>query len=265
MKQFVKALVAVLVCVATAAVADIRLGDAKRNTVLSTPDSVTGAIAVAIGPLATTQQVSNVLTVATNALGVANAAVKPNETGGVTLTTNPQFGMANSRFDSIAVGEKVVVTNAPTYVAGGNSRSQSFAIGFGSEARAYRSFALGERAITRNTLESQSFGYGEDYAAFVWSGQMFDEYFGHGTGTFSIDPYGGLGGFWIGEDRMSDLLNAKANTNSLSVVAKSGQYADLIGAPFLPSWPSVDIATNITWTVVVSNGHWLVYGTETTP
>jgi len=33
----------------------------------------------------------------------------------------------------------------------------------------------------------------------------------------------------------------------------------------LPTWPSIDIATNIVWNVVVSNGHWLVYGTEVTP
>ena len=36
---------------------------------------------------------------------------------------------------------------------------------------------------------------------------MFVDYFGHGTGTFNIDPYGGLNGFYIGEDRMSDIIN----------------------------------------------------------
>lgn len=30
----------------------------------------------------------------------------------------------------------------------------------------------------------------------------------------------------------------------------------------IPQWPSADIATNIVWSVTVSNGHWLVTGTE---
>ena len=177
-------------------------------------DPIWGAVSVAVtdgaAKGATAIQVETdpvALPIATNALAVAQDAVHTNETGGITLLKDSRYGLAVSRFNSVAIGENVVITNAPSYLDGGNSRSQSFAIGFGAEARAYRSFALGERAITRNTLDAPTPGYGEDYAAFVWSGRMFVDYFGHGTGTFNIDPYGGLDGFYIGEDRMSDIIN----------------------------------------------------------
>jgi len=77
------------------------------------------------------------------------------------------------------------------------------------------------------------------------------------TGWFRIDV-----SRLVTSNDLAVSLSAKANTVDLSPVASSGSYTDLIGAPNLSSWPSLDIATNLVWSVVVSNGHWLVYENE---
>jgi hypothetical protein len=57
-------------------------------------------------------------------------------------------------------------------------------------------------------------------------------------------------------------LSVATNQAVYAAVATTNQVAEAVAAI---SWPSLDSATNILWTVSVSNGHWLIIGTEVTP
>ncbi|MBR1609343.1 MAG: hypothetical protein IJ678_06980, partial [Kiritimatiellae bacterium] len=105
--------------------------------------------------------------------------------------------------DSVAVGAHVAATG-----------DQSFAAGWGNKASGGRSVALG----IRTTADSpQAIAAGADAVstnanAAVWSGvetggpQFGPPYGSHGTGTWSINPVGGVGGAWIGELPLAGLL-----------------------------------------------------------
>lgn len=57
------------------------------------------------------------------------------------------------------------------------------------------------------------------------------------------------------------VVTNSAPSRAATLITVSQHDADPLAHPGL-NWPSLDIATNIAWQVVVSNGHWLVYGTE---
>ena len=59
---------------------------------------------------------------------------------------------------------------------------------------------------------------GHDYA-FSWSGdgsRLDNPYQSHGPGTFNVNPLGGLAGFWVGEETLSDIIGAKADKTAIS-------------------------------------------------
>ena len=58
---------------------------------------------------------------------------------------------------------------------------------------------------------------GDNYS-FAWSGyfSVSKKYESHGAGTFNINPYGGLSGFWIGEQTLYSILTNKADKSDIS-------------------------------------------------
>ena len=131
------------------------------------------------------------------------------------------------------------------------SGSYSHAEGRGTTASGNGSHAEGEIATasgnyshaegsytTASGLYSHAAGYmaqtrsGDDYS-FAWNGdeKQGDPYLSHGIGTFNINPFGGLDGFYIGEQTLASILTNKADASSLAPVATSGNYDDLRGKP----------------------------------
>lgn len=109
----------------------------------------------------------------------------------------------------------------------------------------------------------------DDYA-FVFNGVNFpnidDRYFSHGEGTFNVNPKDGIGGFYIGDTSLSDILQEysedfKTYTNSVvaAAVQESHIYTDgkisslnesisavsssieIIGSDYLDSNDKIDI------------------------
>ena len=88
--------------------------------------------------------------------------------------------------------------------------------------------------------------YSEHALAFVWSGRLpgeFDPiYYSESPGTFNINPEGGLTGFRIGSQTMASIIEPLATSNWVNSIR--GVFPD--------------IASNVVYHVVVSNGHWLI-------
>lgn len=89
------------------------------------------------------------------------------------------------------------------------------ASGRGSHAEGTITTALGSGSHTdgfnSRTREIDSY-------AFSWNGDITraDPYESHGEGTFNINPAGGLGGFYIGEQTLAGILTNKADKSSIS-------------------------------------------------
>lgn len=92
---------------------------------------------------------------------------------------------------SIASGYRVSTPGAYSLAWGNYSRSlanYARAYGLNSSAEREYSIAIGIRAVATNEY------------ALSWQGGPTDAfYFSHGAGTFNINPFGGVDGFWIGE------------------------------------------------------------------
>lgn len=91
----------------------------------------------------------------------------------------------------------------------------SHAEGFVTTAEGFASHTEGGKA---RTLSGHTL-------AFAWNGDNSrsedDPYTSHGEGTFNVNPVGGLGGFWIGEQTLDAIINAavknKADSASLAL------------------------------------------------
>ena len=88
------------------------------------------------------------------------------------------------------------------------SGASSHAEGHYTTASGDYSHAAGYMAQTRNI----------DAYSFAWNGDetRTDQYSSHGPGTFNINPYGGLDGFWIGEQTLYSILTNKADKADIS-------------------------------------------------
>ena len=113
----------------------------------------------------------------------------------------------------------------------GDVGKNSLANGDGVVASGNNSHAEGFRAYTKE----------QDFLSFAWSGDLArtTPYESNGIGTFSINPAGGLDGFYIGEQTLSSILTPYAKTADLAKVSTSGAYADLTGKPTIPTVPTV--------------------------
>ena len=105
---------------------------------------------------------------------------------------------------TIASGDYSHAEGYGTTAAGSSSHAE----GYDTTASGDHSHAAGYMAQTRR---------GDDYS-FAWNGdsELGRQYASHGPGTFNINPAGGLGGFWIGEQTLFSILTNKADKSDIS-------------------------------------------------
>ena len=85
---------------------------------------------------------------------------------------------------------------------------QTSAGGTASHTEGWRTTALADYSHASGIMSETQVGH--DYA-FVWNGdqEIDDPYVSHGLGTFNINPYGGLGGFFIGDRSLQDIFDGR--------------------------------------------------------
>ena len=109
------------------------------------------------------------------------------------------------------------------------SRKAGKTVGQHSLANGYEVTASGEHAHSEGyyAIASGNYSHAEgfyahtkaqDRHAFAWNGDeaRIAPYESHGAGTFNINPYGGMDGFYIGEQTLSSILTNKADKASIS-------------------------------------------------
>lgn len=77
---------------------------------------------------------------------------------------------------------------------------------------------------------------GDNYS-FAWSGdynRLDDPYPSHGKGTFNINPYGGLDGFWIGEQTLASIMSIQGMADN-ALVLTNGSVKTKSGTAITPS------------------------------
>ena len=113
------------------------------------------------------------------------------------------YSLANGII-TIASGDYSHAEGYGTTAAGSSSHAE----GYDTTASGDHSHAAGYMAQTRR---------GDDYS-FAWNGdsELGRQYASHGPGTFNINPAGGLGGFWIGEQTLFSILTNKADKADIS-------------------------------------------------
>lgn len=112
---------------------------------------------------------------------------------------------------SHAEGEYTIASGYYSHAEGAYTTASgdgSHAEGFETTASGYSSHAEGYNAQTRE----------DDIYAFAWNGveRLSKPYLSHGAGTFNINPVGGLGGFYVGEQTLASILTNKADKSAIS-------------------------------------------------
>ena len=113
--------------------------------------------------------------------------------------------------NSLANGYGVVASGAYSHAEGVDATASgiySHAEGFLTTASGDCSHAEGYYAHTKK----------QDSSAFAWNGDetRTTPYESHGSGTFNINPVGGMDGFWIGEQTLASILTNKADKADIS-------------------------------------------------
>ena len=108
-------------------------------------------------------------------------------------------------------------TNAP----GAHSHAEGSATtsaGYGSHAEGLNTAAAGNYSHAEG-FNAQT-GNNDNYA-YSWNGDetRTEPYSSHGKGTFNINPVGGLDGFYIGEQKLSEVMAGKADKTALDELA----------------------------------------------
>lgn len=119
----------------------------------------------------------------------------------------------------LVVGHGNTTKNATgKYILGERNYIEGLGWAFGDEHTSNKegSMSLGFRALNTNEW------------AFVWGG-MYNPYnsppaASHGDGSFSIYPIGGMDGFWVGDQSMSDYVEKKAKEEARKIVNTAGRY-----------------------------------------
>ena len=127
---------------------------------------------------------------------------------------------ANSDKTAVTIGSRAINSAIGTYsLANGDDVGangdyshaeghQTYARGIASHAEGFRTLAFADYSHASGIMsETQS---DHDYA-FVWNGdqEIDNTYVSHGIGTFNINPYGGLGGFFIGDRSLPDIFDGR--------------------------------------------------------
>ena len=124
--------------------------------------------------------------------------VRTNHSGNITIRGTVAEGQGTSARGINAHAEGSFTT------ASGNS---AHAEGYDTSASGFAAHASGMYADAT------------DQTSFVWSGgsDVGDRYASHGKRTFNLNPGGGADGFWIGEQTLSEIIDARviAATNAL--------------------------------------------------
>ena len=142
----------------------------------------------------------------------AKAASKPtytaSEVGALQLVEDSNGDKTAVTIGSRAHGSDI----APNSLANGDEVSAS---GYGSHAEGSSTSASGSGSYAggfySRTRPSDSY-------SFAWNGDETRTrlYESHGPGTFNINPYGGLDGFYIGGQTLASILTNKADTADIS-------------------------------------------------
>ena len=98
-----------------------------------------------------------------------------------------------------------------TSASGGYSHAEGYqtsADGAASHTEGYQTLALADYSHASGIMSETKSGH--DYA-FVWNGdqEINHSYASNGQGTFNINPYGGLGGFFIGDRSLQDIFDGR--------------------------------------------------------
>ena len=261
----------------------VLFGNVLETDLILTPEGVTNAI-LATALTAESDPVAypvatNALATATNALAVAEGALTSEADTLATVTARGSTTTNAVTIGSRGAGTVGVSSFTHGYLntaSGYASHAQGYlntasgdashAEGVMTTASGYASHAQGDRTTAsgnyshaqgnRTTASgdaSHASGLRAEIAAdhdyaFAWQGSTSElegnapTYYSHGPGTFNINPVGGLAGFYVGETNMATTLSGYATT---TFVAET-------------KWQADDIATNLSYNVVVSNGHWII-------
>lgn len=133
-----------------------------------------------------------------------------------------------TRIGSVALGynstamSKGGIAMGINAVASGNSRTlNSIAIGTDVTAFGHRAIAIGSGNVTKaNDAIAMGYNsYSKDSYSFAWNGDTsYGQYQSHGTGTFNINPDGGINGFYIGANNLSAILSESTSGQFVPIV-----------------------------------------------
>lgn len=140
----------------------------------------------------------------------------------VTIGSRYRYGTVGP--NSLANGRGVEASGLGSHAEGaGTTASGDYSHAEGSDTHALADYSHADGFLSQTRK-------GDNYS-FAWSGdynRLDDPYTSHGLGTFNINPFGGLDGFWIGEQTLAEILtnqgmpdNGLMLTNG-SVKTKSG-------------------------------------------
>lgn len=153
---------------------------------------------------------------------------------GTSTTASGQYshaegsGTTASVFYSHAEGGNTTASGNYSHAEGSGTKASglySHAEGSGTKAEGFGSHAEGS-----NTTASGDYSHTEgfkaqtkpdDKYAYSWNGEetRAEPYVSHGKGTYNVNPEGGLSGFYIGEQKLSDVMAGKADKTALDDLA----------------------------------------------
>ena len=126
---------------------------------------------------------------------------------------------------SLANGTSVTASGYGSHAEGYGTTASgvySHAEGYGTTASGVYSHAEGDSTTASGTVSHAGGFYAQtrssDSCSFAWNGDetRTDPYESHGPGTFNVNPYGGLAGFYIGEKTLYSILTNKADKADIS-------------------------------------------------
>lgn len=123
-------------------------------------------------------------------------------------------GTKASEAYSHAEGQSTTASGYCSHSEGNNTTASgdySHSEGFDATAAGSCSHAEGYKAQTKT----------EDDYAYSWNGdsKRTEPYSSHGKGTYNVNPEGGLSGFYIGEQKLSEVMAGKADKTALDDLA----------------------------------------------
>lgn len=157
------------------------------------------------------------------------------------------FGAIASGESSHAWGYLVEASGQWSSAVGSDTTASgeiSLAQGYQTVASGINSYALGFNALASHD------------GAYAWQGSADDfsrlAYSSHGAGTYNINPIGGAGGFWIGDETLGAII-ASSNAEAIAAIPIPPTNA-IVG------WLVWDSGSNRYWRVSATNLRFYVWG-----